>query len=58
MDVRAQASDGDRSRRATRGRHGGAFDPRLLHYARTTRRFLVLAVAVGGSTALFIVAQA
>ena len=58
MDVRAQASDGDRSRRATRGRHGGAFDPRLLHYARTTRRFVVLAVAVGGSTALFIVAQA
>jgi ATP-binding cassette subfamily C protein CydCD len=36
----------------------GAFDPRLLHYARTTRRFLVLSVAVGATTALLVVAQA
>ena len=34
------------------------FDPRLLRYARTTRRFVVLAVAVGGATALLVVAQA
>jgi thiol reductant ABC exporter CydD subunit len=33
-------------------------DPRLLHYARTTRRFLVLSVVIGGATALLVVAQA
>ena len=33
-------------------------DPRLLRYAKTTRRFVVLAVAVGGVTALLVVAQA
>ena len=37
---------------------GGAFDPRLLRYARTTRRFLTLVVGVGGATALLVVAQA
>jgi ATP-binding cassette subfamily C protein CydCD len=40
------------------GRRGGPFDPRLLRYARTTRRFIVLAVGVGGTTALLVVAQA
>ena len=30
----------------------------MLHYAATTRRFLVLAVAIGGATALLVVAQA
>ena len=40
-------------------RHGGgALDPRLLRYARTTRRFVVLAIAIGGVTALLVVAQA
>src|SRR5215469_10119179 len=39
-------------------RRSGAFDPRLLQYARTTRRFLVLCVAIGGTTALLVVAQA
>jgi ATP-binding cassette, subfamily C, bacterial CydCD len=36
----------------------GAVDPRLLRYARSTRRFLALSVAVGGMTALLVVAQA
>ena len=36
----------------------GALDPRLLHYARTTRRFVVLAACVGGATAALVIAQA
>jgi ATP-binding cassette subfamily C protein CydCD len=44
--------------RPERGRRSGAFDPRLLHYARTTRRFLAVSVAVGAATALLLVAQA
>jgi ATP-binding cassette, subfamily C, bacterial CydCD len=39
-------------------RRSGALDPRLLHYARTTRRFLVLSVVVGAVTALLVLAQA
>jgi ATP-binding cassette, subfamily C, bacterial CydCD len=39
-------------------RRSGPFDPRLLRYARTTRRFVVLAVLIGGLTALLVVAQA
>lgn len=39
-------------------RRGGAFDPRLLAYARSTRVFLVLSVLVGAMTALLVVAQA
>ncbi len=58
MDAGAKATERDRSRGATRERRGGALDPRLLRYARTTRRFVVLAVAVGGATALLVVAQA
>ena len=37
---------------------GGAVDPRLLHYARATRPFLVALVALGAITALLIIAQA
>jgi ATP-binding cassette subfamily C protein CydCD len=44
--------------RRSRQRRGGPLDPRLLRYAHTTRRFVVLAVAVGGATALLVVAQA
>ena len=33
-------------------------DPRLLRYASTTRRFLVVAVLVGAATAALVVAQA
>jgi ATP-binding cassette, subfamily C, bacterial CydCD len=39
-------------------RRGGALDRRLLDYARTTRRFIALAVGIGGATALLVVAQA
>jgi thiol reductant ABC exporter CydD subunit len=41
-----------------RERRGGPLDPRLLQYARTTHRFLFLAVAIGGATALLLIAQA
>ena len=58
MDAGAKATGRESSRGATRERRGGALDPRLLRYARTTRRFVVLAVAVGGATALLVVAQA
>jgi thiol reductant ABC exporter CydD subunit len=37
---------------------GGAVDPRLLHYARATRPFLVALVVLGVITALLIIAQA
>lgn len=39
-------------------RAGGAFDPRLLRFARSTRRFLALTVGIGAATALFVIAQA
>ena len=56
---RSGAGDGARSLPGHgRERRGGALDPRLLRYATTTRRFVVLAVAVGGATALLVVAQA
>ena len=37
---------------------GGALDPRLLHYAKSTRRFLGLSVGVGGAIALLVIIQA
>ncbi|HEX3334074.1 MAG TPA: thiol reductant ABC exporter subunit CydD [Acidimicrobiales bacterium] len=39
-------------------RSGGAFDPRLLRCARSTRRFLVLTVGLGAATAFLVIAQA
>ncbi len=39
-------------------RRTGPLDPRLLHYARSTRRYVVLSVVVGGCTALLVVTQA
>lgn len=57
MEKGATATGPDRlTPRARRG--GGPLDPRLLHYARSTRRFVGLSVAVGGATALLVVAQA
>ena len=47
----APASDGPGRARA------GGFDPRLLHTASATRRYLVVAVAIGVATALLAVAQ-
>jgi ATP-binding cassette subfamily C protein CydCD len=40
------------------GRTGGPIDPRLLHYARATRGYLILSVGVGGVAALLVIAQA
>ena len=40
------------------GRSAGPFDPRLLHYARATRAYLILSVAVGGVAAFGMIAQA
>ncbi|HWF16915.1 MAG TPA: thiol reductant ABC exporter subunit CydD [Acidimicrobiales bacterium] len=40
------------------GRSGGPFDPRLLHYARATRAYLLLSIAVGGAAAFAVIAQA
>jgi thiol reductant ABC exporter CydD subunit len=37
---------------------GGPFDPRLVRYARSTRPYLILTVAVGGLTAFLAIAQA
>jgi ATP-binding cassette subfamily C protein CydCD len=54
----ATATTRDQLVHPRRARRGGALDPRLLHYARATRRFLLLSVGVGGATALFVVAQA
>ena len=39
-------------------RRSGPIDPRLLHYTRGTRRYLVVAVLLGGITAVLVVAQA
>ncbi len=39
-------------------RRSGPVDPRLLHYTRGTRRYLVLTVALGGVTAGLVLAQA
>jgi thiol reductant ABC exporter CydD subunit len=58
VDAAAQATKEHPPSGPPRERRGGPLDPRLLHYARTTRRFLVLAVAVGGVTALLLIAQA
>ena len=56
MDASAQATKEHPP--SGRERRGGPLDPRLLHYAHTTRRFLVVAVAIGGITALLLIAQA
>jgi len=50
--------DGGRDRDHDRDRAGGPLDPRLLSYARSTRRFLFLSVGVGGLTALLVITQA
>ncbi len=57
MDAAAQTTEDDAAGPA-RGRRTGPLDPRLLQYTRSTRRFLTLAVALGGATALLLIAQA
>jgi thiol reductant ABC exporter CydD subunit len=39
-------------------RAGGPVDPRLLHYSRSTRGYLILSIGVGGATAFLVIAQA
>jgi ATP-binding cassette subfamily C protein CydCD len=58
VDAGATATDPAPGVRPAPSRRGGPLDPRLLHYARATRRFAALSVAVGGATALLVVAQA
>ncbi len=58
MHATAQASNDGTSDGPAPGRRTGPLDPRLLRSMRTTRRFLILSVAVGGATALLLIAQA
>jgi ATP-binding cassette subfamily C protein CydCD len=58
VDPAAQATKEHLPSNRTGKRRGGPLDPRLLRYTRTTRSFLVLAVAIGGLTALLLIAQA
>ena len=50
--------DGPTEPAAAPGRRSGPVDPRLLHYARGTRRYLMLTVALGAVTAGLVLAQA
>ncbi len=51
-------SDGPTESAAAARRRSGPVDPRLLHYARGTRRYLLLTVVLGGVTAGLVLAQA
>ena len=57
LQAARQATEGDAVPRPVRTRTG-ALDPRLLHYARSTRRFVALAAVVGGVTAALVIIQA
>ena len=46
------------TRHGSTGRAAGPFDPRLLHYARATRAYLILSVGIGGAAAFLVIAQA
>ena len=52
------SSNGTTQPASVRPRRSGPVDTRLLHYARGTRRYLVLAVVLGGVTAGLVLAQA
>ena len=52
------SSDGASKPAAAPSRRSGPVDPRLLHYARGTRRYLLLTVVLGGVTAALVLAQA
>src|SRR5260370_24621924 len=59
MEGRAPGpSDGSTGPGAAPRRRSGPVDPRLLHYARGTRRYLALTVVLGGVTAGLVLAQA
>ena len=52
------SSDGASKQAAAPSRRSGPVDPRLLHYTRGTRRYLLLTVVLGGVTAALVLAQA
>ena len=54
----SRSSDGATEPAVAPPRRSGPVDPRLLHYARGTRRYLVLTVVLGGVTAGLVLAQA
>ena len=56
--MRRGSSDGASKPAAASSRRSGPVDPRLLHYARGTRRYLLLTVVLGGVTAGLVLAQA
>ena len=56
LQAARQATEGPLPRQSRP--RAGALDPRLLHYAKTTRRFILLSAAVGGATAALLIAQA
>ena len=51
-------SNGATESPAAAERRSGPVDRRLLHYAHGTRRYLVLAVVLGGLTAALVLSQA
>ena len=53
-----EPSDGVQTAMASGSRRSGPVDPRLLHYTRGTRRYLLLTVVLGGLTAGLVLAQA
>ena len=63
VSVKSQTSDAapsaiSRPLQGPTKRRSGPIDPRLLHYTRGTRRYLVVAVLLGGITSGLVVAQA
>ena len=58
MDAAAQATKEHPPSGRARERRGGPLDPRLLHYAARPAASSTLAVAIGGVTALLLIAQA
>jgi thiol reductant ABC exporter CydD subunit len=54
----SKGSAGARSPERADSRRSGPLDPRLLHYTRGTRRYLLLTVVLGGVTAGLVLAQA
>ena len=53
-----RSSNGATEPAAASVHHSGSVDRRLLHYARGTRRYLVLTVVLGGVTTALVLAQA
>ncbi|HVT42455.1 MAG TPA: thiol reductant ABC exporter subunit CydD [Acidimicrobiales bacterium] len=58
MHAVPQATEEHTQAASAHTRRSGPLDPRLLRYARSTRRFLFLSVGIGGVTAVLLIAQA